>query len=446
MIGAEADRLDHPGRIEQPGLGRAAGRLQQAGPRVGGGRDPVGGQAELGGQPGILPAYLIGFDSHLARLGGVPGGRRVVPRAGRGLALLEGVPGQPDGQHDQHAERRDEAAQPDRAVPFRGLLESFRRGPRVHERPGQRAQTVPVDRVGGPVPGQRQLAAPEQGRRILPGLVPGPCGLAEPPPDPQALPVGVDPGAQQRPGGEQGLVGDLRGVRVHRNQPFRDEPVEHLLGGRGFTRPVPQLVQPHRAARLRRVVGHVHQPQEEPPGHVLLLFIERLVDLVGRPRDRVPDAPAGLVVRHGEPAPVPARPGGEEGMGQQRQCAGLMPGPGQGDVGRSRREVAEQQFDQAVRDIQPRQAGRFDDRGADLLPGHRHDHDLALLERARPVPGSAAPDRRSRPAGRAPRRPAGQRANCRDEAMPLLLVLAGGEDLLELVHHDDQPRSARSRG
>ena len=332
MIGAEADGLDHIGRIEEPGLGRAAGRLQQAGPRLGGRRDPVGGQAELGRQPGILPSYLIGFDGHLARLRGVLGGRRVVPRAGRGLALLEGVPGQPDGQHDQHAERRDEAAQPGRAVAFRGLLESFRHDPRVHERPGQRAEAVPVERVGGPVPGQRQLAAPEQGRGIPPGLVPGPRGVAEPPPDPQALPVRVDPGTQQGPRGEQGLVGDLRGVGVQGDQPFGDETVEHLAGGCGFIRPVPQLVQPHRAARLRGVVGHVHQAQEEPPGDVPLLLIEGLVDLVGRLRDCVPDTPAGLVVRHGEPAAVPARPGGEQGMGQQRQGPRLMPGPGQADV------------------------------------------------------------------------------------------------------------------
>ena len=306
VVGAEADRLHHPGRVDDPGRGRAAGRLQQAGPGVGGGRDPVGGQAQLGRQPGALPAHLVGLDGHFARLRGVLGHGRVVPRAGGRLALLEGVPGQGDGHDNEHRERRDQAAQPPGAVPLRGLLQPFLRGPRVHERPGQRAQAVPVDRVGGPVPGQGQLAAAEQRRGIPPGLVPGPGGVAEPPPDPQALPVGVDPGAQQRPGGEQGLVGDLRRVRVHGDQPFRDEPVEYLPGGRGVARPVAQLGQPHRAARLRCVVGHVHQAQEEPPGDVPLLLVQGPVDLVGGPRDRVPDAAAGLVVSHGEPASVAA--------------------------------------------------------------------------------------------------------------------------------------------
>ena len=65
MAGAEADRLHHPGRVDQPGLRRAAGPLEQAGPRIGGRGDPVGAQAQLGRQRGALPADLIGLDSDL---------------------------------------------------------------------------------------------------------------------------------------------------------------------------------------------------------------------------------------------------------------------------------------------------------------------------------------------------------------------------------------------
>ena len=194
------------------------------------------------------------------------------------------------------------------------------------------------------------------------------------------------------------------------------------------------------AARLGRVVGHVDQPQEQPPGDVPLVLVERLVDLVGRPRDRVPDAPAGLVVGHGEPAAMAAVPGGEQGMGQQRQGPGLVGGPGRAAVRGVRREVAEQQLDQAVLHgragpgglarrwrCAPRAGSSAPRRpGAPGVPG--------------PAPGTAARGRRSPPAGRA--------TTTAGPVSAQIAVMkrccsassaARREYFLELIDHDQQP-------
>ena len=68
-------------------------------------------------------------------------------------------------------------------------------------------------------------------------------------------------------------------------------------------------------------------------------------------------------------------------MGQQGQGPGLVGGPGRAAFRGVRREVAEQQLDQAVLHGEPGQAGWLDDGAAHLMPGHRPHHDLVLLER-----------------------------------------------------------------
>ena len=126
-------------------------------------------------------------------------------------------------------------------------------------------------------------------------------------------------------------------------------------------------------------------------------------------------------------------------MGQQGQGPGLVGGPGRPAFRGVRREVAEQQLDQAVLHGEPGQAGWLDDGAAHLVPGHRHHHDLALLER----PGQLRVPERAvvevRPQGGHHHGRAGQRADGRDEALLLRLVPARREYFLKLIHHDQQP-------
>ena len=128
-------------------------------------------------------------------------------------------------------------------------------------------------------------------------------------------------------------------------------------------------------------------------------------------------------------------------MGEQRQGPGLVPGPGRAAVRGTRREVAQQQFDQAVRHVKPGQAGRLDDRPAYLLPGHGDQQDLAFLERGGQFRVAQRAVVEVGPQGQHHEGRAGQRADGRDEPMLLGLVPAGGEDLFELIHHDERPRA-----
>lgn len=199
-----------------------------------------------------------------------------------------------------------------------------------------------------------------------------------------------------------------------------------------------QLAEPHRAARFRLIVGYPHQAQEQPPRHLLPGRVERAVDLVGGVRDRVLDTPAGLVVGHGQLAALAAGPGGEQCMGQQRQRARLVRRGGRGPAGGVWRQIAEQQLDQAIGHAEPGQPGRLHDGRSDLGPGHRADHDLAFLQ----CPGQPGMTQRPVVEVGAQRdsdhRGAGQRAHRGDETALLGLVRARGEDLFQLVQHDDR--------
>ena len=227
-------------------------------------------------------------------------------------------------------------------------------------------------------------------------------------------------------------MGDLRAVRVHRDQALVDEPAEQADGA---GTPAVQFGQPDDAPGRRGVVGHVHQPQEQPPGHFLLFGGKPGEDALGRPGDGVGDPAAGPVVRDRDGAGAAELPGAEQGVREQRERAGLVRarrvrrGPGG-----LRAQVPQQQLDQPVLHLQVRPPGRLHDRLPDLVGGHRPEHDLPGLQRvgqfrvAQGLVVEVGPERQDHGGL------AGQVADRGDELPPLVLVLAPGEDRLELVH------------
>jgi hypothetical protein len=238
-------------------------------------------------------------------------------------------------------------------------------------------------------------------------------------------------------------VGDLRGVRVHRDQPLVDEPGEHLLR---FTAPGPQFTEPDRSPGRRRVIGDLNEAEEQPPRHLLLRRGKAAVHALRGARDRIGDPAAGQVVRHGQRAAAATLPGSEQGVGQQWQRARFVGGWNPRPFRRVRRgrrvQVAEQQLDKAFFHVDAGQAGRLGDRAAHLLRRHRAEHDVPGLQRGR-QPGIAqgmlvevGPQRHDDQRG------LGQLADFGHEPGPLALILALGEHRLELVHDHDRPARA----
>ena len=236
--------------------------------------------------------------------------------------------------------------------------------------------------------------------------------------------VAVDPLPEPRPGMEQRLMGDLHVLGPGGDEALLDEGVENGLGA-GVE--LQQSAPGHAPSRASRSVGHVHEAGEYPTGQFLLVGGELGIDFFGACGDRSADAAAVAVVRDRQPPAVAALPGGQQRVRQQWQGAGVM--------------VPQQYLDQAVFDVEPCRA----------CPAKRPRCAALLLSSALRAPDETgaripAPDNeghagRNRPGthdGRAAARAHGRpRAQCPDEGDALALIVAGGEDLLELVHDDD---------
>ncbi len=239
-------------------------------------------------------------------------------------------------------------------------------------------------------------------------------------------------------------MGDLGRVLAQGDQAGIGEFVEHagdggrLVGGAFGEQAGPGEASPGVFGAL----PDADHAQQDEPGGPLPFLVETLVDALGGLCDRVPDAAAGLVSGQREQVALALLPGGEQGERQQRQRPA-------GVVTRlpARRQVAQQQIRQALFQDQAGDLGGFLDRLALLVNGHRSDHHLAVPQRGHQlgvghaVPVEVGPhpqDNQRGWFGPGRGRPAG-RAQGADECPPLLLVLAGGEQLFELVHHQDHP-------
>ena len=310
-------------------------------------------------------AGLRGLDRDLAGvvvvpglLGVVAGRHRAALRGAGRVPLLERVHRKTGRDQHQRGQRGNQVVQPPGAPPLGLLPDVLLILGHRDELAVQRAQAGRVAFPVGPFQGRLQRPAAQQ-RGVVPGgLRPGPGRLADPPPDPQVLVAVVDPAAQPRPRGQQRVVRELGGAWAGADQPGPDEPVQQVPGRRAGQPAAGQVGQPHRAAGLRRVVGHVHQPQEQLPGQVALVRVQVGVHPLGGPRDRVLDPAAGHVVRHRQPPAVTVLPGGQQRVRQQRQRAWLVRVRVRAAARGPRGQVGQQQLDQPVGHGQPGQPGR----------------------------------------------------------------------------------------
>ena len=302
---------------------------------------------------------------------------------------------------------------------------------------GQQAAGVEV----GPVAG---LAGPLGGGGAQPGAD-----------DPVGVGVGQPGVAQQRPGGQERLVADLHGVGGQGEQPFGGEGLQHRLYvlGLGWAFAFGQL-------RPGGAVGGVHalgagggQPGEHLPGGGLLSGGQTLIGALGAGGDRAVDAAGAFIVGQGEHLPGPGPPRLVKGVRQQRQHP-RAEGPGLAGA-----HLGQQDLDQVVIDAGVCLLGWFGDGHPQLPPGHRRDqvpvlHRVGQLRVVR-APGlevSAHTQHHQRRRGLIRPVPGGGgRMQGGDERPPLALICALGEQLLELVDHQQQPTlqrglAAHSRG
>ena len=162
------------------------------------------------------------------------------------------------------------------------------------------------------------------------------------------------------------------------------------------------------------------------------IVVETGVDALGGRCHGAVDAAGELIARHRQPVAGALLPRRQQRVGKQRQHAVA-----------TRPQVAEQDLDEAGLQLEPGGTGGAGDGLDEFRVAHRVDHELVVLhgfeqfgisEAAAVEVGSHAQHDQggTRPV-----------AQCGDEVAALGFVGAEREDLLELVHHDDQPGAAR---
>ena len=193
------------------------------------------------------------------------------------------------------------------------------------------------------------------------------------------------------------------------------------------------------AAGLRRVVRDVHQAEEEPSRHFLLTIGEAGIDLLGSPGDgslrcrRLPDSQPPSACRRGC---APRWPGARATAvaappprGRARLAAGRVRGASSRSSTSTRPSSTSSRASRAGSAIAQRTCA------CDIGPSTTWRSCSAaassrVAQRAIVEISAQSEHNHSR---------AGQRAERADEHLPLVLVAAVGEDLLELVHHDERP-------
>ena len=245
------------------------------------------------------------------------------------------------------------------------------------------------------------------------------------------------------------LLEPARAVEATRAAAPRARPPPRRGRRSRAVRPRARRARRHRRARARarraaRAGARRRRPRRRPPA------------ARGSPA-RAPAAQGRGRRRHARPAARPRR--GRRRRGRRPRASGGRPrAPATARAGRSRAAAARpgspltsatSASTSAASTRRPaRCAGRLD-RAAQLVAAHRADRDVAGAEhppqlrvaRAAPVEVGAQGDQHERAAARV--------AHRRDERVgergPLGLVVAGGEDLLELVDRDDEPAVAARR-
>ena len=247
------------------------------------------------------------------------------------------------------------------------------------------------------------------------------------------LRVLLEPRAQSGPLAQQRLMRDLHLARVDRHEPVvreRGQDVGVIVAL--------EFGQRDPAAHDQLALALARKPQEDPARDVALVRIELLVRSLGQSCDRAVDA-AGLLVRaQVQAAPVTVLPELQQRCGQQWQRAGLA------------LDVGDKGIDELGLDLESRALRGQLDRAPQLVAAHRTDRNLVRAEQApelgiaRAAPIEVGPDGEQHE--RSPARVARAGDKRVDERVALVLVAAGGEDLLELVDRDDQATVWRGAG
>ena len=307
----------------------------------------------------------------------------------------------------------------------------------------QVAGGIGADPGGGAGRGLQQAAAVEVGR--VAGMA-GPLGGGGVQPgagDPVGVGVGEPGVAQQRPGGQQRFVADFDGAGGEGEQPFGGEGLQHLLHilGLGWALARGQLCSGHAVGGVHAVAAGGGQPYEHLPGRGLLGRGEAVVGALGAGGDGAFDAAGAFVVGEGDGLPGAVLPGLVQGVRQQRQYP-RAEGPGLAGA-----HLGQQQAGQVAVDLGARFLGWLGDGHPQLPPGHRRDQ-VPVLDWAGQlrVVGAAGlkigahPQYHQRRWGLIRAVPGGggcvQRCH---ERPPLPLLGALGEQLFELVDHQQQP-------
>lgn len=175
------------------------------------------------------------------------------------------------------------------------------------------------------------------------------------------------------------------------------------------------------------------QVEEQLASQRALSQCQPVVDGGGRSRDTTSDPTDLRVGADGEEATPCTVPGGVQRVRQQRQVAGVVcPLPA------TRCHLEQEQLHEPVLDVELRLPGEFDDCLAQLGLGHRPERELVSLRRVHPtwIPQYLSVKVRAQPEHNHGPARIGRRVQCRDEPLPLPLVGARGEQLLELVHYE----------
>ena len=134
------------------------------------------------------------------------------------------------------------------------------------------------------------------------------------------------PRREPGPGRQQGLVGHLEVLAVASQQPAADQGLDDPVVSAGSAPTARQLGDRQPAGPQRPVLVLLRQPDEDPPGPLLLLVGQRGVDLLGGAADRAGDAAGREVARQGQrrrPAAVP-----RSARAPSRAAAAPPTGPG----------------------------------------------------------------------------------------------------------------------
>ncbi len=271
-----------------------------------------------------------------------------------------------------------------------------------------------------------QAGASVEGAGVAVVFQPGAGGLGEAAVVAEAFTVLVDPGAEARPAGDEGLVGELDAVLVD-----GDEPVAGQLFHHDRQIPVGPLVQfgaGQRAAGVGVALTGLDQAEEQAAGGTGLGRGQLAVRLFGGRRDGSADPARRLVRAQGQQSAAAPLPGLQQRVRQHRQRARLV------------EDLVHDPRGQLPLDQQPDRLGRSDDRLTQLVRAHGPDQQAgatqglgqAAVFGAAGVEVGAYGDEHPQPA-----LPVAGGEQHADEPVALRRVPAQGEDLLELV--DDHP-------